>query len=93
MIFLLKETSVFSASQSDGPDVYRKRPDRTLLQDNRKPVLTGSLLSDYLTSDFDIGQSLGKEAALCRIWGLSVLLKGQQLCMRMLAGTWSGTED
>ena len=70
VIFLLKETSVFSAVSLMEPYVYRKRLNRTLLQDNRKPVFTGSLLSVDLTSNFDIGKSLRKEAALCRIWGL-----------------------
>ena len=69
VIFLLKETSVFSAvSLMDL--MFTARLNRTLLQDNRKPVFTGSLLSVDLTSNFDIGKSLGKEAALCRIWGL-----------------------
>ena len=31
VIFLLKETSVFLGNQSDGSDVYSKRPDRALL--------------------------------------------------------------
>ena len=56
--------------QPDGSDVYCKRPDRSLLQDNREFVPACGFLSDPTIADFHFGQSAGKEAALCRIWGL-----------------------
>lgn len=56
--------------QPDGSDVYCKRPDRSLLQDNREFIPACGFLSDPTIADFHFGQSAGKEAALCRIWGL-----------------------
>ena len=56
--------------QPDGSDVYCKRPDRSLLQDNREFIPACGFLSDPIIADFHFGQSAGKEAALCRIWGL-----------------------
>ena len=57
-------------NQPDGSDVYCKRPDRSLLQDNREFIPACGFLSDPIIADFHFGQSAGKEAALCRIWGL-----------------------
>ena len=57
-------------NQPDGSDVYCKRPDRSLLQDNREFIPACGFLSDPTIADFHFGQSAGKEAALCRIWGL-----------------------
>ena len=56
--------------QPDGSDVYCKRPDRSLLQDNREFIPAWGFLSDPIIADFHFGQSAGKEAVLCRIWGL-----------------------
>lgn len=70
VIFLLKETERVQCDQPDGSDVYCKRPDRSLLQDNREFIPACGFLSDPIIADFHFGQSAGKEAALCRIWGL-----------------------
>ena len=64
-----------------------KVPDRSLLQDNREFIPACGFLSDPIIADFHFGQSAGKEAALCRIWGLEVLLKGSNM-LRLLQGLW-----
>ena len=47
--------------QPDGSDVYCKRPDRSLLQDNREFIPACGFLSDPIIADFHFGQSAGKE--------------------------------
>ena len=60
VIFLLKETSVFSAiSLMDL--MFTARPDRSLLQDNREFIPACGFLSDPIIADFHFGQSAGKE--------------------------------
>ena len=70
VIFLLKETSVFSAVSLMDLMFTAKDLIGLYYKTTESLFFTGSLLSVDLTSNFDIGKSLGKEAALCRIWGL-----------------------
>ena len=60
----------FFRDQSDGPDVYGKGPDRSVLSDGGKPVPAGGVLSYDPASGIACREPAGKEAPPCRIWDL-----------------------
>ena len=71
----IKRNQCFFHDQSDGSDVYGKRSYRYVCENDRVSGPAGGILPDYAAAGFCAGQFRGKEAALCRVWGLMSYLR------------------
>lgn len=79
VIFFAERNQCFFYYQSNGSDVYGKGSHWHVCQDNRVPDSSGYILSSHASAGFCFGQLAGKEASLCRVWGLMFCLKEQIL--------------